>query len=128
MTELKDFDFIFIGKPVPKPRMTRADAWKKRKAVVDYFLFKDNINIQAKDQEFKISDRHSITFIIEMPKSWSIKKKNAMNGKPHQQRPDLDNMCKSLWDSLLEEDGSVYYVEAEKKWGVGGKILVKNLA
>ncbi|HHE6457291.1 TPA: RusA family crossover junction endodeoxyribonuclease, partial [Proteus mirabilis] len=32
---------VFNIEPVPKPRMTQADKWKKRPPVLKYFAFKD---------------------------------------------------------------------------------------
>ena len=37
-----------------------------------------------------------------MPKSWSLKKKKAMNGKPHRQTADIDNLLKALIDAPRE--------------------------
>jgi Holliday junction resolvase RusA-like endonuclease len=116
----------FTGKPVAKPRMTRSDAWKKRPVVEKYWKFKDSINAQAKKQNFKLGRAYKVTFIVALPKSMSMKRKNALNGKPHMLRPDLDNMLKSLNDCLMEEDSSVHYIAARKIWGIGGKIIVEN--
>jgi len=117
----------FKGKPVPKPRMTRADAWKKRPIVVSYFAFKDEINIQAKIQKFRLGNCIKVYFYVPMPKSWPEKKKKKMDGKPHKQKPDLDNYIKALCDTLLDEDSGVFYITATKKWARKGKIIVENL-
>jgi len=119
--------FEFIGDPVAKPRMTQADKWKKRPVVEKYWKFKDKIKAQAKAQGFKLGQAYKVIFYLPMPKSMSMKRKNVINGKPHKIRPDLDNLIKSLNDCMLEEDGAVFYVTAQKKWGVGGKIIVENL-
>jgi len=116
----------FIGKPVAKPRMTRADQWKKRPVVERYWLFKDAINKQAKKQNFQLGKAYKVTFVVALPKSMSMKRKQALTGKPHMLRPDLDNMIKSLNDCLMKEDSSVHYLVARKIWGIGGKIIVEN--
>jgi Holliday junction resolvase RusA-like endonuclease len=36
-----------------------------------------------------------------MPESWSKKKKERMNLKPHQQTPDADNLFKAFTDTLF---------------------------
>ena len=41
-----------------------------------------------------------IVFKIKMPKSWSDKKKQLMNGTEHISKPDLDNLEKALLDGL----------------------------
>ena len=53
---------------------------------------------------------------MTMPKSWSKKKKAAHVGKPHQVKPDLDNVLKGFMDALRTEDASVYAVSASKFW------------
>ena len=65
-------------------------------------------------------------FHIPMPMSWSKKKKALMLGKPHQQRPDTDNICKGVMDSLLEEDCKVWHLEAKKYWAEEGHMLIEN--
>ena len=130
--------------PCPKPRMTRADRWKKRKSVVKFFAFRDAVR-QYKDSDvvkqswnlihgtfYHIPNLEFETFDIEfhvpMPKSWSNKKKTEMNGKPHQQRPDLDNYLKAWKDSVYEEDAIVWKVKATKLWTDGiGHIKLSTL-
>lgn len=117
----------FNGVPVAKPRMTQADKWKKRPVVQKYWLFKDRISAVAKKQGFKLGKAYRVTFYLPLPKSMSMKRKGALNGKPHTIRPDLDNLLKSLNDCLMDEDSSVHYIVAQKKWAIGGKIIVENL-
>ena len=61
-------------------------------------------------------DSFEIEFHVQMPQSWSKKKKAEMIGKPHQQRPDLDNYLKAWKDSVYEEDAIVWRVKASKLW------------
>lgn len=69
----------------------------------------------------------SITFVIPMPKSWSKKKKRYMNRIPHQQKPDVDNLLKSLLDAVLPEDCKVWHFrEIKKRWGSTGKIIIER--
>lgn len=90
---------IYYINPVPKPRMTQRDAWKKRPVVVKYHAFCDEM--RANHFTLPESGAH-LTFVIPMPKSWSKKKRIEMNGKPHQQRPDVDNLIKAaLWTPSL---------------------------
>ena len=121
--------------PCPKPRMTRADKWKKRQSVVKFFAFRDAVRqyidndliltaFPAPNLEFESFD---IEFHVPMPKSWSNKKKIEMNGKPHQQRPDLDNYLKAWKDSVYEEDAVVWRIKATKLWTDGsGHIVVSE--
>lgn len=68
-----------------------------------------------------------LVFTIEMPASWSERKKNALEGKPHQQRPDIDNYVKAFLDALCEDDSYVYAIRAEKYWGRQASIGVGEL-
>ncbi|WP_318155968.1 RusA family crossover junction endodeoxyribonuclease [Citrobacter freundii] len=81
--------------PMGKPRMTRADKWKKRPEVLRYRAFCDEVRLQG--VELPESGSH-VTFMLPMPASWSKKKRAELNGKPHQAKPDFDNMMK---DTML---------------------------
>ena len=118
--------------PCSKPRMTQRDRWKKRQCVLDFFAFRDRIK-----QEIKIIDtllikeppfdwdNLTVIFLVPMPKSWSKKKKALMAGKPMQQRPDLDNYLKGLFDATHKEDSSIWKVTASKIWtNCNGKIII----
>ena len=108
--------FVFSGDIVPKPRMTKADTWKKRPVVMKYWQFKDEISRQAKDQDFILPDEFTIKVYIKMPQSWSKKKKESLHMKPHKQRPDLDNILKAVQDCLSTEDCGVWELYASKQW------------
>lgn len=113
--------------PVAKPRMTQRDRWAKRPAVVKYYAFCDEIRKQwGVDADGlavpPVPPALSLRFEISMPKSWSAKKRAEMNGEPHQQRPDIDNLIKAFLDALCEDDSYVYSVTAEKYWSDKGSI------
>jgi len=112
--------------PVPKPRMTVADKWKHRAIVDRYFAFKDELVALCKISKFKLEDSYKVEFLIEMPKSWNETKKKRLEGKPHKQRPDLDNLLKALNDCLRKEDQGVWYTEASKIWWREGRIIIHN--
>lgn len=118
--------FEYSGKPVAKPRMVRSDKYKRRPVVMNYWAFKDRIIRQAKEKGFKLANAYMVTFVMPMPESLSEKKKQEYDGKPHQVRPDVDNMLKAVNDCLLSEDSAVYFVVAKKVWGREGKIILEN--
>ncbi len=101
--------------------MTRRDKWKKRPAVLRYMAFKDECRLNKVNLPFSGS---SVIFTLEMPKSWKKSKKLLMNGKPHQQTPDLDNLLKSLMDAVYGQDCTVYDVRITKLWGISGSISI----
>jgi Holliday junction resolvase RusA-like endonuclease len=111
--------------PVPKPRMTRSDAWKKRDCVQKYWEFKDRLRELYGDRELPETIR--LIFIIPMPSSWSEKKKALYDGTPQQTKPDIDNLTKSVFDCLAAQDSYIWRVDAAKYWGREGSISIRNL-
>jgi Holliday junction resolvase RusA-like endonuclease len=100
--------------------MTRADAWKKRKCVLDYWAYKDNLRLLG----VQIPEHHHIIFCMQPPKSWPEKRKLASYGKPMQGKPDIDNLLKAVYDCVLDEDKHVWDVRATKVWAKQDAILV----
>lgn len=111
--------------PVPKPRMTKSDRWKQRPAVLRYWDFCDSLRREVGNYE--VPPTLSLVFNVPMPKSWSKKKKAEMDGKPHQQVPDIDNYQKAFLDALCENDSYVYAIRGEKYWATSGSIEVEDL-
>lgn len=114
----------YLITPVPKPRMTQSDKWKKRPVVLKYFAFKDEI---IKAGVVLNPEGQSVTFHIPMPKSWSKKKKTEMEGQYHKQRPDLDNYFKALGDAVYDDDSLICDVRMSKKWAYIGSIEIKEI-
>lgn len=108
--------------PIPKPRMVRSDSWKKRPAVMRYWAFKDKV----RELGIELQSPCKITFYIEMPKSWSKKKRDEWCGKPHMNKPDGDNLEKGLLDSVFDDDAHMWAVSWEKRWAVEGSITVES--
>lgn len=65
--------------------------------------------------------RVTIDAVFEMPASWSGKKRLALDGFPHTQRPDLDNCMKAILDGLnriaFADDSQVASMLLRKRWG-----------
>lgn len=107
--------------PVPKPRQTRADKWKKRPAVLRYRAFADEIRLRKVQVPESCSH---VIFIMPMPQSWPQKKKLAMRDQAHQQKPDSDNLLKALMDAVHEDDSVVWDIRVSKFWGDQGRIII----
>jgi Holliday junction resolvase RusA-like endonuclease len=112
---------IYDITPVPKCRMTQRDKWAKRPAVLRYRAFCDEVRV--KGVSMPESGSH-IVFVLPMPKSWSKKKREMMDGQPHQQRPDKDNLEKALLDALFEDDSHIWDSRVSKIWGEEGRIEI----
>lgn len=116
--------------PVPKPRMTQRDRWKQRPIVKKYHAFCDELRLLLPlkmkrpmlDQKIYELD---LTFHIPMSPSWSKKKRAELEGKPHQQKPDIDNLLKAWMDALYRNDAVIWKVSASKLWSVKGAIEVR---
>lgn len=111
--------------PMGKPRMTRADKWKKRTEVMRYRAFCDEVRLRG--VVLPESGAH-ITFVLPMPASWSKKKRQQHNGQPHQAKPDCDNMLKALMDALYEDDAHIWDCRITKVWGEIGQIIIREAA
>lgn len=120
--------------PVPEPRMSRSDRWKERPPVMRYFAFRDQIRLllnSAPELKEEIEAgrlcKFDFDFFLPMPNSWSKKKKLAMVGKYHRQKPDKDNLEKALIDSLFGDlsDEGVADTHSRKFWAYEGRIIIK---
>jgi len=73
--------------------------------------------------------RLDTTFYIQMPKSWSNKKKNQYRGKYHIQKPDRDNLDKTILDSMtdyfFDDDCQICSGLIQKFWADEGKIVIE---
>jgi Holliday junction resolvase RusA-like endonuclease len=133
--DIKHERYVFYIEPVSAPRMTQSDKWKldinhknprqrQRMCVHKYFKFKDELKKQCLINGYKLEPVLNICFVIEMPKYWSSKKKFLMDGKPHKQRPDRDNLLKAFQDAFVEDDAFIYDGRTTKLWGYFPKIVV----
>lgn len=109
--------------PVAAPRMMRSDKWKKRKCVLQYRAFRDEVRLRR----VTLPVPYKVTFWMPMPLSWSAKKRSEWAGKPHMNKPDKDNLEKALLDSIYKDDSVVWSGWVEKRWAETGAITVENL-
>jgi Holliday junction resolvase RusA-like endonuclease len=108
--------------PVPKPRMTRSDKWKKRPCVLRYWAFRDEVRLK---KVILPESGAEIIFHMPMPNSWTGKRKEAWNGTPHRRTPDLDNLIKALGDAIYSQDKHMWNFKASKIWAYEGGIEIK---
>jgi Holliday junction resolvase RusA-like endonuclease len=118
------YEVVFEIEPFPAPRMVRSDKWAKRQCVMDYFSWRTAFVLMCNKQGYRLQPVLNITFIIQMPKSWSEKKRTQMDGQPHQCRPDRDNLLKSIMDAFKIDDGFVWDGRTTKLWGRKGQIII----
>ena len=120
--------YHFDLNPVAKPRMTQKDKWAKRTVVTRYYAYANLLRLQANlyGLETLPSIVESLYFYIPMPKSWSKKKKEAMNGQIHMQTPDIDNYLKGFMDTLCKQDKHIALFKngLGKYWAIDGAIIL----
>jgi len=109
--------------PVPKCRQTRSDKWKKRPCVMRYRSFADEVR-QLGITVNPCGDL--IIFYLPMPTSWSKQKKKDMDGTPHRQKPDIDNLLKALLDAVFYNDSHIYDIHPIKRWAYEGSICISR--
>jgi len=130
-----DVLYRFIIEPVPAPRMTQSDKWKtdpthidpnkrQRKPVENYFKFKRRLMSLCEISGYKLTETLNIIFVVPFPKSYNAKKRAQLDGKPHDQKPDIDNFSKCWMDSLSDNDREVWNLHAIKVWGYEGMIII----
>lgn len=121
---------IIISVPVAAigaPRMTRADAWKKRPCVLRYRAWKD-VARRAAGRLPPADEVESLswTATFEMPKSWSAKKRTLMSGCLHRSKPDRDNIDKAILDCLYPGgDAAIAQGSIQKVWGIESMLIIK---
>lgn len=126
------FTFTIEGRPQAKqrPRVVRGHTYTpketlefERKVRTAYL---DQGGIYFGEQPLEAN----IRFIFPIAKSWSKKKKqDAIEGKTKMvARPDLDNLVKSILDSLngvsYKDDGQVINIVATKEYGIKEQTIV----
>ena len=107
-------DSIFFR--IPRDQL-RPDGLRRLLRLERYNNYKVELLAEAKRKGFTLpaSGLH-ITFYMPMPKTWSKKKKKLHHGLLMQSRPDIDNLIKGFFDSLVSEDKFVASISACKRW------------
>lgn len=110
-------------KPHPKPRMTRYSARFSKRAMA-YWNWKNSL--KAAYPEFRMPLHCRIYFVLEMPKSWTKKKRKERLGEGHTSVPDADNLIKALYDAVEQRDEGFWHMHAVKIWGEEGRIIIEK--
>lgn len=118
-------------KPMGAVRSTQKGYWKPN--VLRYSQWKKDLRNLLPNYE--LPEKVYLVFYLEMPKSWSEKKRVSLDDKPHQQTPDIDNLAKAVMDALAPpkangkgvDDSYVWKIQAEKLWARESYIEIVEL-
>jgi Holliday junction resolvase RusA-like endonuclease len=102
--------------PIGKPRMTRRDKWAKRPAVLKYRIFADALRTCMEGIDLSDVIFLGVVAYLPFPASYGAKKREALAGKPHREKPDFDNVLKAVADALVDEDKGIALSSFRKYW------------
>jgi len=105
--KLDKITFRIDGNPIPKPRMTKSDTWRKRPCVLKYRAFATRVLRSYLNECMRQSSNGR--YIFDFPVSLSI----SFNIVGSLNRMDLSNCVKSIEDALNRyawEDDTMQYI------------------
>lgn len=101
---------------IPRDKL-RPSGLKRLTRIERYNQYKIDLLAEAKRKNFTLPAAGlSVVFFIPCPQSWSNKKKKLYHGTFHQSSPDIDNLNKAFFDSLVSEDKFVANISLTKRW------------
>lgn len=122
--------FTIPGKPFAKQRhrTTQRGHVYTPKETVSFESTVGQLAAQHFTQPFDGPVSVFIWATFQPAKSWSQKKVREHIGRPHTQRPDLDNCAKAILDGLNRiawaDDGQVAELHVRKVWGPEPRTVV----
>lgn len=107
-------DSIFFK--IPRDKL-RPSGLKRLLRLETYNQYKIDLLAEARSKQFTLPPcGASIHFYLPCPKTWTKKKRKQYHGKLHQSKPDLDNLAKAFFDSLIIEDKYISQITLCKRW------------
>lgn len=102
------------------PHCLSQENLSRKRRLERYNDYKDELRTLAKQCGFEIPvSGMALYFYIPMPKSWPKKKKEILKGQLHLQKPDIDNLEKGFFDSLVITDEKVGQLSGHGKFWIG---------
>ena len=133
---MRRVSFTISGKPFAKqrPKFVRSTgrAFTPKETVAFESIVRD-IALPHFPTPFEGAVEVSVVAVFEMAASWPAKKKAALMGKRHTQKPDVDNILKAALDGLnrvaFADDSQVSDLRVAKMWGAvaGTTITITTL-
>lgn len=115
--------------PASRPRVARWGTYYAK----NYAEFKKQcpwlIKSLYRDKPIGTAISMKAVFYMEIPASYSNKRRLSLDGQVHTSRGDIDNHLKSILDSMNEivfvDDALVYEVYAKKVWSLNPRIEIE---
>jgi len=114
------YKFIIEGNPIPlaRHRKGKYGMYDSQKREKESFLWKCVSQIKSVPAIGGVF-KSTMKFYCSMPKSWSQKKKDSLNGEYRPSRPDLDNYIKFVLDAIPDyfaDDALMVDIKASKMY------------
>lgn len=129
------FECWIDRRPTPKARarVTKFGTYTPKKTRDFEKAIAQELSIKAgKDWPAAGPVEVEVLFLFSPPKSLSMKAQSERIGNPHIQKPDLDNLVKSIKDAmngiLVNDDGQIYSEKSRKAWGPKDQIFIRVTA
>ena len=90
--------------PVPAPRQSQRDAFKPKANVQRYRAFRDEC---TRKKIWSPTPGDLVVFFMRIPKS---RRNEGLEGQPHTQVPDTDNLLKALLDACYADDAHIWTI------------------
>lgn len=98
--------------------MTQSDKWKGREVVDRYWAYAGALRAGFnRTTKFHLCSSVRVLAVFATPHE-------ALYGKPHQVKPDADNILKGVMDSLILIDEGTSTVFCDKVWGAENRISI----
>lgn len=124
------YEIAVTPQSAPRQTATRFPS----KYVMKYRHWRNDFIAAHWKPEWELPEMPVLIFGMPMPKSWSGKKRERMNGTPHTSKPDTDNLTKCLIDSIYgssayegRNDSEVWSEISLKFWSYEGYIKIGKL-
>ena len=125
--EILTLDIIAKGKPT----MNKADAWKGRPVVLNWWDYKAELLEKLSEASICLPCEpcylHWLAF-IPIPPSWKDAERERILNTLHDKKPDRSNITKGLEDCLFVEDMQIGSGWSEKRWCLPGQERIEIYA
>lgn len=121
-------DSIFFR--IPEDQL-REEGLKRKLRLQKYNEYKNDLRLIAEFLKYSLEPAGThIEFYLPVSKSWRPGKKAAHHDKPHQNKPDVDNLLKAFMDALKPADQVIWDVRITKRWtnSEDGRIEISTIA